>query len=128
VRKLVEAGPTTIFGYSAESTLPLYAATQVAPDLRHVMAPSERCAGYMADGYARLAGRSGLRDAPGGVGTPWLMRARHEAWASAMPMIAITTSSRAGGRGRWPTADWCVTGAETSLDFEMFRSRRQAAA
>ncbi|MFF4806031.1 thiamine pyrophosphate-binding protein [Streptomyces sp. NPDC001351] len=103
VTRLVAAGATHLFGYPGESSLPLYQATNKEPGIVHVMARCERCAGYMADGYARATNSVGLCDAPGGVGTPWLVPALHESFTSAVPIVALTTSSPDLGEGRWPT-------------------------
>jgi acetolactate synthase-1/2/3 large subunit len=101
--RLASAGVTHIFGYPGESSLPLYEAVRRTSGLTHVMARCERCAGFMADGYARATNRVGVCDAPGGVGTPWLVPALHEAYTSAVPLVALTTSSPDQAVGRWPT-------------------------
>lgn len=95
-------GIDTIFGYPGESSLPLYDAV-ARSNARHVMARCERCAGFMADGYARAKGSVGVVDTPGGVGTPWLVPALHESFTSAVPVVALVTSAPDRAVGRWPT-------------------------
>jgi acetolactate synthase-1/2/3 large subunit len=103
-RSLADAGARVVFGFPGETTLPLYAAFR-SQRLRHVMARCERCAGYMADAYARLRNEVGVCDAPGGVGSPFLLPALHEAHNSSVALLAITSGTPARGIGRWTTSD-----------------------
>lgn len=100
---LKSAGAHAIFGYPGESTLPLYAESSPDMSISRVMAQCERCAGYMADGFARTSGTVGFCDAPGGVGTPFLVPALHEAFTSGIPLVAMVTSAPDEMVGRWPT-------------------------
>src|SRR5258706_8774120 len=50
----------TIFGIPGVHTLPLYDAIQQERGLRHILARHEQGAGFMADGYARISGCSGV--------------------------------------------------------------------
>lgn len=100
---LAEASARYLFGYPGESTLPIYGSTQKARNLAHVIMRCEKCAGYAADGFARMTGRAAVCDAPGGVGAPLVVPAMHEAWASGIPMLLLLTSSPAGWSDKWPT-------------------------
>jgi acetolactate synthase I/II/III large subunit len=103
VDALQDAGIEMFFGLPGESTLPLYAAVRRS-DVRHVMARSETAAGYMADAYARFTGKVAVTDAPGGIGSPLLLPALHEAYNSSIPLVALTSGVPADQEGRWPTA------------------------
>jgi acetolactate synthase I/II/III large subunit len=103
VGALQDAGVEMFFGLPGESTLPLYAAVRRS-SARHVMARSETAAGYMADAYARFTGKVAVTDAPGGIGSPLLLPALHEAYNSSIPLVALTSGVPADQEGRWPTA------------------------
>ena len=49
----------------------------------------ERSAGYAADAYARISGRTGICDATVGPGATNLVSPLAEAYASSIPVIAI---------------------------------------
>ncbi|MEU2679576.1 thiamine pyrophosphate-binding protein [Streptomyces sp. NPDC007107] len=98
------AGVEMFFGLPGESTLPWYAAVRRS-GVRHVMARSETAAGYMADACARFTGRVSVVDAPGGIGSPLLLPALHEAHNSSIPLVAFTSGVPASLQGRWTTAD-----------------------
>ena len=53
-------GVDTIFGIPGVHTLSLYDAMRDETGLRHILARHEQGAGFMADGYARLSGRTGV--------------------------------------------------------------------
>ena len=105
VAEFANAGIQMAFGFPGESTLSLYAAFKNAP-MRHVMARCERCAGYMADVYARLTRRVAVCDAPGGIGSPHLLPALHEAYNSSIPIVILTTTTPDASTYRW-TTDHC---------------------
>ncbi|MFD3998162.1 thiamine pyrophosphate-binding protein [Streptomyces sp. NPDC058548] len=103
VEALRDAGVESFFGLPGESTLPLYAAMRRA-GVRHVMARSETAAGYMADACARFTGKTAVVDAPGGIGSPLLLPALHEAYNSSIPLIALTSGVPLGQEDQWTTA------------------------
>jgi acetolactate synthase-1/2/3 large subunit len=103
VSELIRAGVESIFGFPGESSLPFYAATRRA-GIPHVLARCERCAGYMSDTYARLTRRVSVCDAPGGVGSPFLLPALHEAYNSSVPLVALTTATPDSAVDRWATS------------------------
>ncbi|MGW1508515.1 thiamine pyrophosphate-binding protein [Streptomyces sp. NPDC002394] len=103
VHALRGAGVEMFFGLPGESTLPWYAAVRRA-GVRHVMARSETAAGYMADACARFTGGVAVVDAPGGIGSPLLLPALHEAFNSSVPLVALTSGVPAAQEGRWSTA------------------------
>ncbi|MEU1024671.1 thiamine pyrophosphate-binding protein, partial [Streptomyces sp. NPDC005904] len=97
------AGVEMFFGLPGESTLPWYDAVRRG-GVRHVMARSETAAGYMADACARFTGKVAVVDAPGGIGSPLLLPALHEAHNSSIPLVALTSGVPAAQEGRWTTA------------------------
>jgi acetolactate synthase-1/2/3 large subunit len=102
---LVASGVDTIFGFPGETSLPLYLAAQLRPDLQHILARCPRCAGYMAEAYARVSGRVGVCDAPGGIGSPHVAPALLEGFNSSTPMLFLASGVSRAGRGRWATGE-----------------------
>lgn len=103
VNCLEKSGVKHAFGFPGETTLPLYIAYKKS-EIDHIMAGCERCAGYMADVYSRLTNTIGVVDAPGGIGTPWLMPAIVEARNSSIPLLAVTSKLRPGATGEFDQA------------------------
>ena len=61
VRMLEAHGVRHIFGLCGDTTLPFYDALyRLDHGLEHVLTRDERCASYMADGYARVSRRVGV--------------------------------------------------------------------
>lgn len=69
------------------------------------MAGCERCAGYMVDVYARLTNTIGIVDAPGGIGSPWLLPALCEANNSSTPVLAIFSGVGTDEIEKWNTSE-----------------------
>ncbi|MGR3931857.1 2-oxoadipate dioxygenase/decarboxylase family protein [Streptomyces sp. BRA346] len=69
---------------------------------RHILARDERHAGYMADGYARTHRRIGVCEASSGGGAVYLAGDLGEAYASSVPVLAITTWRHAAIRVATP--------------------------
>ncbi len=104
VKALQENGTTHWFGFPGETTLPLYNAMEDA-GVFHFLARDERCAAHMADAYARITGKTGVCDAPAGMGVPFLCPALLEAYNSSSPVLAVVSSTPLDKRGRWPTSE-----------------------
>ena len=102
---LAAVGVDTIFGFPGETSLPLYLAAQRQRETRHVLARCPRCAGYMAEAYARVTGRVGVCDAPGGIGSPHAVPALLEAFNSSTPMVFLASGVGRAARGRWSTGE-----------------------
>ena len=102
---LAAVGVDTIFGFPGETSLPLYLAAQRQREIRHVLARCPRCAGYMAEAYARVTGRVGVCDAPGGIGSPHAVPALLEAFNSSTPMVFLASGVGRAARGRWSTGE-----------------------
>lgn len=108
VRALVSAGVRHVFGVPGDTGVVLYDALFALQDrIRHVLARDERHAAYMADGYARSTGGVGVCEASSGGGVSYLVSGLAEAYASSVPVLAITSDIHRGSRG---------TGALTEID------------
>lgn len=105
VEHLNDSGIKHVFGYPGESTLPLYEAYKNRDGIEHIMAGCERCAGYMADVYARITNTIGVVDSPGGIGSPWLVPAICEAKNSSTPLLAILSGVSTGKTEKWATSE-----------------------
>ena len=81
-----------VFGLPGETTLPLYVDWLEFEGVRHVMFRDERNACFAADGYARVSYKPGVCEAPS-AGAAHILPAIVEAYASSLPIIAITTDT-----------------------------------
>ncbi|MFD8497339.1 thiamine pyrophosphate-binding protein [Amycolatopsis sp. NPDC059657] len=102
---LAAAGVRTVVGFPGETSLPLYLAAQRQDAIRHVMARCPRCAGYMAEAYARISGEVGVCDAPGGIGSPFTVPALLEAYNSSTPLVFVASGVSRTNAGRWTTGE-----------------------
>jgi acetolactate synthase-1/2/3 large subunit len=108
VRTLVAAGVRHVFGVPGDTGVVLYDAFHAMQGrIQHVLARDERHAAYMADGYARSTGGVGVCEASSGGGVSYLASGLGEAFASSIPVLAITSDIHRGSRG---------TGALTEID------------
>lgn len=102
---LAAADVDTVFGFPGETSLPLYIAAQRQSSIRHVLARCPRCAGYMADAFARVSGTVGICDAPGGIGSPFTTPALLEAFNSSTPLVFLASGVSRVHKGRWTTGE-----------------------
>jgi acetolactate synthase-1/2/3 large subunit len=110
VEALVRHGVDTVFGVPGDTGVVLYdVLARRTDELRHVLARDERHAGYMADGYARTHRRLGVCEASSGAGAVYLASGLGEAFASSVPVLAITSDIHRRSRG---------SGAITEIDQE----------
>lgn len=93
-------GVDTIFGIPGVHTLPLYDAMLDEPGLRHVLARHEQGVGFMADGYARVAGKEGVVSVITGPGVTNVATPVADAYADAVPLLVIASSLPRASRGR----------------------------
>ncbi|MBX5458657.1 MAG: thiamine pyrophosphate-binding protein [Thermogemmatispora sp.] len=89
-----------VFGIPGVHNLPIYDALYDEPGIRHVLARHEQGAGYMADGYARIAGRPGVALVITGPGVTNIATPLADAYADSLPLLVIATSlpGETGGR------------------------------
>ncbi len=78
-----------VAGIPGGPILPLYHALAVS-SLRHILARHEQGAGFIAQGYARATGRTGVCIASSGPGATNLITAMADAAMDSIPIVAIT--------------------------------------
>ena len=65
---------THLFGLCGDTTLPFYDALyRLDHGIQHILTRDERCAAYMADGYARVTGKPGVCEGPSGGGATHIL-------------------------------------------------------
>jgi acetolactate synthase I/II/III large subunit len=98
---LVKNGVKYVYGVPGGQSLPLYEGIRKLPNqIQHVLMRDERSAGYAADAFARLTGRTGVCDATVGPGATNLVSPLAEAYCSSIPVLAILSDiPRAGSTG-----------------------------
>ena len=73
VRLLQHHGVSHIFGLCGDTSLPFYDALhRLDHGMTHILTRDERCAAYMADGYARISGKVGVCEGPSGGGATYI--------------------------------------------------------
>jgi len=91
IEQLCAHGATTVFGYPGGSVLPIYDALyQNTGRIHHVITAHEQGAAHAADGYARVAGKTGLVIATSGPGATNLVTGIANAYLDSVPLVAIT--------------------------------------
>jgi acetolactate synthase-1/2/3 large subunit len=89
VETIAREGVEVVWGIPGGSNLPLYDAIY-GSRLRHVLARHEQGAGFMAQGWARSTGRTGVCIATSGPGATNLLTALADAKLDSIPLVAIT--------------------------------------
>ena len=106
VRMLDLYGVRHIFGLCGDTSLPFYDALyRMQHQITHVLTRDERCAAYMADGYARVRGTPGVCEGPSGGGATYLLPGLVEANESSSPVLGITSDVPVLARGRYPLTE-----------------------
>lgn len=85
---LEAVGIDTCFGVPGGQTVPFYGAARQR-GFRHILVRDERNGACAADAYARVSGRIGMCDATVGPGATNLVSGLAEAFASAIPVLAL---------------------------------------
>ncbi len=102
VEMLTAHGVEVIFGLCGDTSLPLYdALARFSQSMRHILARDERSAAYMADGYARVAGKVGVCEGPSGGGVTYMLPGLAEANESSVPVLGINSDISVAARGRF---------------------------
>lgn len=106
VRLLEAHGVQHIFGLCGDTTLPFYDALyRLDHGMTHILTRDERCAGYMADAYARVTGKVGVCEGPSGGGATYILPGVIEANDSSVPVLAITSDVSVNSIGRYPLTE-----------------------
>ena len=93
-------GVETVFGMPGIHTLAVYDALYQHPRIRHVTVRHEQGAGFMADGYARAAGRVGVVLTTTGPAAMNALTPLGEAYAESSPVLLIASGLPEGEAGR----------------------------
>ena len=95
VEGLIARGIDTVFGIPGVHTIELYRGLAAAGDrIRHVTPRHEQGAGFMADGYARVAGKPAAAFVITGPGLTNTLTAMAQAKADSVPMLVISGLGR----------------------------------
>jgi acetolactate synthase I/II/III large subunit len=99
-------GASVMFGMAGFQLLPLYDAFQRSDGrLRHILVHDERDGAFMADAYARVAGRPGLCDGTLGPGATNLITGLAESLGASVPVVAVAGEVNSGIAGRGATQE-----------------------
>ena len=95
---LQDYGVDTVFGIPGVHTVEMYRGLQ-ASRIHHVSARHEQSLGFMADGYARVAGKPGVCFVITGPGVTNILTAMAQAYADSIPMLVISGVNPFGRMG-----------------------------
>jgi len=90
VEVLKAEGVRFIFGLPGAHTISIYDALYGSREIRHILVRHEQAAANMAAAYAMLTGEPGICCATAGPGATNLLTGIAEAFAGALPVIALT--------------------------------------
>ncbi|HEU5228549.1 MAG TPA: thiamine pyrophosphate-binding protein, partial [Ktedonobacteraceae bacterium] len=90
----------TIFGIPGVHTLPIYDVMRNESNFRHILARHEQGAGFMAEGYARVAGRPGVVCTITGPGVTNVATPVASAYSDSIPLLVISTDLPRASQGR----------------------------
>jgi acetolactate synthase-1/2/3 large subunit len=96
VEELKNEGTEVAFGIPGGVLLDLYEVLYTEDAVRHILMRHEQCAAHAADGYARVAGKTGVCIATSGPGATNLVTGLANASMDSAPVVALT--------GQVPTA------------------------
>ena len=91
-------GVRHVFGIPGVHNLELYRGL-AASGIRHVVGRHEQGLGFMADGYARVAGRAGVCFTITGPGLTNITTALAQAYGDSIPLLVIASENRVGETG-----------------------------
>jgi len=90
VRCLENQGVDVVFAYPGGSTIDLHNAFTRSEKIRVILPRHEQGCGFMAQGYARSTGKTGVCMATSGPGAVNLLTTIADAYQDSIPMVAIT--------------------------------------
>ena len=91
VRALVREGVDTVFGIPGVQTYELFDALGRAPEIRVVAPRHEQAASYMAYGYAKATGRTGVYSVVPGPGVLNASGGLCTAYGASAPLLCLTS-------------------------------------
>ena len=89
VQTLKQEKIKTVFGLPGAHILPVYDALYEEKEIKHILVRHEQAAAYMADGYARSTGKTGVCLLASGPGALNAVTAVAEAYLSSVPMVVL---------------------------------------
>jgi len=92
MRALEASGVDTVFGIPGVHTLAIYDAL-LGSSIRHVLARHEQGIGFMADGYARATGKTGVAFVITGPGVTNITTALGQAYTDSSPVLTIASNN-----------------------------------
>ncbi|MEL7565788.1 MAG: thiamine pyrophosphate-binding protein [Dehalobacterium sp.] len=92
VEMLIQHGVKHVFGVPGDTSMNLHDSfADRANEIQHILCRDERNAGYMADAYARVSGKTGVVETPSGGGALYVVPAVSEAQISCIPMVCLSS-------------------------------------
>ncbi|MFC9239247.1 thiamine pyrophosphate-binding protein [Streptomyces decoyicus] len=96
VQIMKDEGVDIVFGRPGAALLPLYAAMEEAGGIERLSGRDEEGAAFMADGWARTTGRTGVVAVTAGPGAARLITGLYAAQQDAVPLVCVTGRETAG--------------------------------
>ncbi|MBN1402582.1 MAG: thiamine pyrophosphate-binding protein [Anaerolineae bacterium] len=100
IETLLHEGVEVVFGIPGVHTLEIYDALYHRPQIQHIVARHEQGAAFMADGYARASGKTGVVLAITGPGVTNAATGLGEAYADGSPVLIISSEVDSRHRGK----------------------------
>lgn len=99
VQRLVDHGVECVFGYPGGQLTPVYDALARQPRIRHILARDEQAAAFMADGYARASGKTGVCLAVCGPGVYNAFTPLATSFTDSVPVLLLSGQMHSAGLG-----------------------------
>ena len=90
VRALEREGVTHIFAYPGAATMEIHHSLLKSGKIRTILPRHEQGAGFMAHGFARSTGKTGVCMVTSGPGATNLVTCIADAWMDSVPLVAFT--------------------------------------
>ncbi|MBN1404883.1 MAG: biosynthetic-type acetolactate synthase large subunit [Opitutales bacterium] len=90
VRCLEREGVDHVFAYPGGASMEIHQSLTRSTKIRTILPRHEQGAGFMAHGYARTTGKTGVCMVTSGPGATNLVTCIADAWMDSIPMVAIT--------------------------------------
>ncbi|MFC9231902.1 thiamine pyrophosphate-binding protein [Streptomyces decoyicus] len=100
VQIMKDEGVDIVFGCPGAALLPLYAAMEEAGGIERLPGRDEEGAAFMADGWARTTGRTGVVAVAAGPGSARLVTGLYAAQQDAVPLVCVTGRETTGPHRR----------------------------
>ena len=92
IEMLIAHGVEHVFGVPGDTSMHFHNSFFHRKDkINHILCHDERNAGYMADAYARVSGKTGVVETPSGGGALYVVPAVSEAHNSCIPLLCLSS-------------------------------------